>query len=164
MVGKTTICLVLLLAGRVARAEMAAERAVVLKLAAFKDGFRLCSRKGPQNVTAYWELDQSEVARIDRALMRHIVRSGLKAHLRLAADGYVRQYLGLVREGRRFVYINAIGARAGGDLAKAHSEFARWCDGGSLFWGIEYDLRTKSFLNFAANSSGPGEPLEGLRL
>jgi hypothetical protein len=164
MVWKNTICLVLLLAGPAVSAEIASERAVVLKLSAFKDGFRLCSRKGPENVTGYWELDQAEVGRIDLALMRYMVRSGLKTRLSLATDGYVRQYLGLIRDGRRFVYINAFGARTGEDLAKARSEFAKWCDGGSLFWGIEYDVRTKSFVNFAANSGRQGDPLEGLRL
>ena len=164
MVWKATICLALLLAGVAARADEAPKRAVALKLSAFKDGFRLCSRKGPQNVTAYWELDPVEVARIDRALMKHIARSGLKGRLSLAADGYVRQFLGLVRDGRRIVYINAFGARGGEDEAKARSEFAVWCDGGSLFWGIEYDAQTKSFLNFAANSTFRGDPLEKLRL
>jgi hypothetical protein len=164
MAWKTSIILMLLLAGPVVSGESAQERAVALRLSAFKDGFRLCSRRGPQKVAAYWELDQAEIERVDSALMKHIVRSGLRSHLALAPDGYVRQYLGLVSEGRRLVYINAFGARAGEDLSKARTEFAVWCDGGSLFWGIEYDLRTRSFLNFAANSALRRDPLEGLRL
>jgi hypothetical protein len=164
MVWKTTICLALFLSSPIASGETTRDRAVSLKLSAFKDGFRLCSRKGPQNVTGSWELDQAEVERIDSALMKHIVRGGLKSRLALAPDGYVRQYLGLVSQGRRFVYVNAFGVRAGEDMAKARSELAVWCDGGSLFWGVEYDLRTRSFLNFATNSTLRRDPLEGLRM
>src|SRR5664279_5397957 len=113
MVQKVIICFVLLLVGTAGAAEESSKRVVALKIEAFKNGFRLCSRKGPENIATYWELRQAEAERIDRALMKHIARSGLRSQLSLAPDGYVRQYLGIVRDGRQVVYINAFGARAG---------------------------------------------------
>ena len=164
MVAKGRAGMVLLVAGTAVGGETIPGRAVALRFSAFKDGFRLCSRQGPRNITGYWELDQVEAERIDRALIKYVIRSGLKARLTSAAEGYVRQYLGLVRGGRRFVYINAFGARAGEDREEARSEFIAGCDGGSLFWGIEYDVRTKSFLSFAVNSALDRDPLDGLGL
>jgi hypothetical protein len=157
------ICLALL-ASTGAVAKNASNRAVALKLEAFEDGFRLCSREVPQNITAYWELGEAEVTRIDQELVRHIGRTGVRQRLTLAPDGYVRQYLGLVRDGKRFAYVNAFPLRAGEDVSRARAEFAKWCDGGGLFWGIEYDMQTRTFLNFAVNSSMQRDPLEGLRL
>jgi hypothetical protein len=59
--------------------------------------------------------------------------------------------------------VNAAPAYRGKAANKAQAQFLRGCDGGILFWGIEYDLRSKAFLNFATNSA-LGDPLEGLKL
>jgi hypothetical protein len=164
MAFKSIIFLSLLLTSA-ASAEEKPNRAVALKVDAFKEGFRLCSRKGPEKITAYWELQQAEVTRIDRSLVKYIAANGLRSKLSLAPDGYIRQYLGLVRAGRRIAYVNAFPLRAGGeDEAKDKTQFAKWCDGGGLFWGIEYDMESGTFLDFAVNSSLQRDPLEGLRL
>jgi hypothetical protein len=60
------ICLALLF-GTGAVAKNVSKRAVALKLEAFRDGFRLCSREAPKNITAYWEVGEVEVTRIDQA-------------------------------------------------------------------------------------------------
>jgi hypothetical protein len=163
MLLNSILTLALLMNGPTIAAGGQPERAVALKIEAFKDGFRLCSREAPQGISGYWELGKAEVERIDRALMVHLSRSGLQGHLSAPPSRYERQYLGLVRGARRAVYINAFPVRGEAEHAKARMEFAEWCDGGSLFWGIEYDVKSRRFLNFSANIPRHGDPLEGLR-
>lgn len=65
-------------------------------------------------------------------------------------DIYHRQYVGFLREGRRFIYLNA--------FRWSRPEDDRWrkkpivvFDGGPIFFGVEYDVEAKRLLNFAYN-------------
>jgi hypothetical protein len=133
--------------------------AVVLKVEAFKAGFRNCSRPTPQGMTSFWQVGQPALDRIDEALMVHLEKTGLAKKLRAAPASYGRQYLGYNRGERRFVYINAF-LRSSGD---PRSTYQRWCDGGNQFWGIEYDMKEKVFKDFEIDGVS-GDPLEGLTL
>jgi hypothetical protein len=163
MVMKALLALAILTGSDVARASDKTRRAVPLKIEAFKDGFRPCSREPPQGITGYWELKQSEVTKIDNALLTHLDRSGLKNRLRFSPSGYQRQYLGLIRGQQRIVYISAFPVNFGDAVSRSKTQFVKGCDGGNLFWGIEYDIQTKSFTDFAVDET-MGDPLEGLRL
>jgi len=46
--------------------------AIGVTLAAFKDGFRMCSRSGPSWVTSYWEVAPEDVQRVDVALLAYL--------------------------------------------------------------------------------------------
>ena len=90
-----------------------------------------------------------------------------------------RQYVGVVHDGRRTIYLNAVpvsSVRSETQLyaelkAKNHPALSGlpsyldhedyWreraiviCDGGSAYWGIEYDPQTKKFMNYSANGVG----------
>jgi hypothetical protein len=93
---------------------------------------------------SYWQVNQSDVERIDEALMQYLERQGLVKMLRSPLSAYGRQYLGYNRSERRFVYVNAF-MRSSSDTK---SMYVRWCDGGNLFWGIEYDMQEKIFTGF----------------
>ena len=125
--------------------------ATPLALSVFANGFSNCSRPTPTSA-GFWEVSATEVARIDKSLFRHLRASGLARNLPYPLAEYVRQYLGLLREGKRIVYINALhvkGKRLVVDLVG--SEFLRLCDGGAEAWGIEYDTETQAFADFRTN-------------
>jgi hypothetical protein len=66
---------------------------------------------------------------------------------------YVRQYIGLQRNGSRIVYINALHVKRKSSIVeKVNDEFLRLCDGGSEAWGIEYDPQRKAFSEFETNA------------
>jgi hypothetical protein len=137
--------------------------AVALKIEAFKTGFRNCSRPTPQGMTSFWQVNQTDVERIDAELILHLEKTGLAKKLRASPSTYGRQYLGYNRGARRFVYVNAF-PRSSGD---ARSAYQRWCDGRNLFWGIEYDMKQKVFTDFQTDGvvGDPVEdPMEGLKL
>jgi hypothetical protein len=136
----------------------AGSSAIVLKIEAFKSGFRNCSRETPEGTTGFWQVRQSDADKTDVALMLHLERTGLAKTLRGAPVSYGRQYLGYNRGKRRFIYVNAF-ARAPGDL---RSVYVRGCDGGNLFWGIEYDVQSESFGRLEINGA-MGDPLQGLK-
>jgi hypothetical protein len=155
----------LLLLGFSSTVDAASESAaaVALRLEAFKTGFRNCSRPTPQGITAFWQVDQPDVERIDAALILHLEKTGLAKKLRAPLSTYGRQYLGYSRGDHRFVYVNAF-PRSSRD---ARSAYQRWCDGRNLFWGIEYDMKKRVFIDFEIDRpvGDPVEnPLEGLKL
>jgi len=82
-------------------------------------------------------------------LLRHLRKSGLDKRLPFSAKLYVRQYAGFVRDGARFVYVNALLLEKGSPLVnEAQKGFLRTCDTVSGFWGIQYDTQSKQFLGF----------------
>jgi hypothetical protein len=54
---------------------------------------------------------------------------------------YVREYVGIVVGGKRFIYVNAY--PAGGPSSV--------CDGGSSFWGVVYEPEAREFGDLAFN-------------
>ena len=156
---KIAIALVVLAFGWAADAAGRSTAAVALKIDAFKMGFRNCSRPTPRGITSFWQVNQSDVARIDEALILYLEKTGLANRLRVPPSAYGRQYLGYDRGERRFVYVNAF-LRSSGD---ARSTYQRWCDGGNQFWGIEYDMKQKAFADFEIDGTS-GDPLGGLKL
>lgn len=122
-------------------------------LPAFASGFRLCSRSVPESMSAFWEVSPSEAAKAD-AMLGEYFRRDVRARRRLSLplEDYGRQYVGFVREGVRWIYINAFVARKRAKvLARARTEFIRGCDGGGLFWGLELSTKTWEFSAFAIN-------------
>jgi hypothetical protein len=87
---------------------------------------------------------------VDAALLAHLRRSGIGARLPFSPKLYLRQYVGYVREGARFVYVNAVLVERGSaEAAAARKAFPRSCAAVSGSWGIQYDLKAKKFLGFS---------------
>src|SRR5262245_16645479 len=71
-----------------------------------------------------------------------------------ALSDYRRQYVGLVVKGSRRIYLNAfpnVVAGSRDDFDYWQEDFVEVLDGGTRFWQIEYDVRTKEFMKFSAN-------------
>jgi hypothetical protein len=63
------------------------------------------------------------------------------------ASDYTRQYVGIISNGKKLIYINALGA----DLKVSINSPAIVCDGGKSFWGAVYDPETGVFSQLAFN-------------
>ena len=125
--------------------------AVALPESALSNGLRVCAREAPSGINVYWKVPAKVVNLIDAELLVHLRKSGLDKELQFSAKLYIRQYAGFVRDGVRFVYVNALLVEKGKPAAAhAKKEFPRSCTEVSGFWGIQYDTKTKKFLAFAA--------------
>lgn len=102
----------------------------------------MCSRSGPDQADATWTPTRADV-------------EALEARLPLAIDGvslpmplaqYCRVYYGLVRSGRRFIYVDASPCKDG-----VPDTQTMVCDGGAHYWGIEYDVEKTAFTELTAN-------------
>jgi len=133
--------------------------AVPVDLGAFKDGFRMCSRPGPSSVTSYWEVPRDDVQRVDRALLAYLRGTPSKKTIAYKPEKFVRQYAGFRRGKHQFIYVNAFPsdhlARSKDDPSKTLSI---GCDGGDIFWGIEYDVQGGKFARLETNGALPLPP------
>ena len=146
----------------VARGEPAAQRArrlaahryagmtVALPLSAFSNGLRVCARETPSGIAGFWKVTPKVMDLIDAELFVHLRKSGIDKRLPFSPKLYVRQYAGFVRDGTRFVYVNALLVEKGSPaVGEAQKGFPRACDGVSGSWGIQYDTKAKQFSGFA---------------
>ena len=64
---------------------------------------------------------------------------------------YQRQYVGYIdKDGNRILFINAFKS-GGGNWLK---DIVRWRDGGSSFWQVKFNLKTKKLFEFRVNGIG----------
>jgi hypothetical protein len=73
-------------------------------------------------------------------------------------EPYYRQYGGLIVGGRKIIYVNAFHKprewASVGPPAQWHSQVVSICDGGSSFFGVSYDLQSKTFGHFEFGGTG----------
>lgn len=123
--------------------------AVALPESAFSNGLRVCARETPSGINGYWRVPSKIVDLVDADLLVHLRKSGIDRKLPFSAKIYLRQYAGFVRDGARFVYVNALLVEKGKpEAALAKKEFPRSCGQVSGSWGIQYDTKTKQFSGF----------------
>lgn len=123
---------------------------VSLPESAFAAGLRVCARETPSGITGYWKVPPKAVDAIDTDLLRELRKSGADARLPFAAKLYVRQYVGYVRDGVRYVYINAVLVEKGSAaFDQAQKAFPASCEN-LASWGIQYDTQAKKFVGFTA--------------
>jgi hypothetical protein len=132
-------------------ARQYAGMAVSLPVSAFAGGLRVCSREAPSGVSGYWKVPAKIVDLIDPELLVHVRKSGLDKRLPFQAKLYIRQYAGFVRDGTRFVYVNAILVEKKSPLLnEAQRALPRSCGDVSSSWGIQYDTKAKQFVGFTS--------------
>lgn len=123
--------------------------AVALPDSAFSNGLRVCAKEPPSGINGYWKVTPQIMEIIDADLLVHLRKSGLDKKLQFLAKLYIRQYAGFVRDGTRFVYVNALLVEKGKPEAlEAKKAFPRSCAAVSGSWGIQYDTKAKQFLGF----------------
>lgn len=115
-----------------------------------------CSRATPALGESTWQPGETDILALEAALPAALraqpPRSG-GSELARAPEGWRRQYVGIVRGGRRFVYGSFFPTEA-----TRHGEPGRWrrepmivCDGGPAFFGVEYDVDAGRIVHLAYN-------------
>ena len=110
---------------------------------------RQCSRFAPKHITRFWTPSVPQVQAIEQRLVELLKGSG--HHIKLVDSR--RQYIGVFTRGKKLIYLNAFPASALD--APDHIDWRKTaftaCDGGDVFWGVEFDSATNSFANLAFN-------------
>lgn len=116
--------------------------------------------------SGYWVPDSETIAALELALApalnRALEQEVKDRDQRPAAAEYYRQYIGIRIGGRQVVYINGFHRSAVERRAATRPELADgWrttalivCDGGSYYFGAEFDPATRQVANIRFN--GPG--------
>jgi hypothetical protein len=124
--------------------------AIALPQSAFANGLRVCQRDLPSGIVGYWKVPPKIVDAMDAELFAHLRKSGLDKRLPFAPKLYLRQYAGFVRDGQRFVYVNALLVGRNDPMAEqAKKAFPASCSGLDGYWGIQYDTQAKKFVGFS---------------
>jgi hypothetical protein len=118
---------------------------------------RPCSRPGPPKFDDVWEPTQADIAEMEAHFgwlrrLRSTVCCLPGAQVRNVND-YFRQYVGIVVNGRRLIYINAFAADEEPPKSWTHHPI-NFCDGGTGSWGALYDPATHRFSDLAFNGIG----------
>src|ERR1700686_827639 len=111
---------------------------------------RQCSRGSPTDASDFWIPSPSQIQAIEQRLPELLRKSGHKLKL---SDSY-RKYIGVTSHGKKLIYLNSFP-----EFALKYSEGRRnWrttaltvCDGGDVFWGVEFDPADKTFHHLEFN-------------
>jgi hypothetical protein len=145
--------------------EFAQGTGAVLLQGVGREVLKQCTRSAPQGVIRFWTPAQTDVQRIEEMLplvIDSVLRKVTNSSTQLDARQYYRQYLGIQRwSGKRSIYINAFHKRnleeinralQTGRKASETPDSLEWrtnpvsvCDGGTLFFGVEFDPETRTF-------------------
>jgi len=110
---------------------------------------RQCSRDTPATGEGNWAPDVATVLALERLLPGVLARQNRDRNWSAFPSGWGRQYVGIVRHGRRFLYGSF------GPVASLPNRPARdvmtICDGGDSFFGAEYDVASGKISHLAFN-------------
>jgi hypothetical protein len=132
-------------------AQKRTTRFTVLPKAAAEDATRLC--RGPLRFDGTWTPKNADVKSIESHLRRvsDLQMSGRRIE---HPERYFRQYIGIVVNNRKLIYVNAFCGRSFSRGKGRPQRLVNMCDGGSCFWGAVYDVATKQFSDLSINGSG----------
>jgi hypothetical protein len=146
--------------------RLAPATGAVLPTQAGRTLLRQCTRSTPWGVVGFWSPPRDVIDEIEALLPAVLDSVFRRAPRSPEQSAYYRQYTGITRwTGKHTVYVNAFhrehldainGMRwqiSGGQLQPAAgADTMRWrtspvsvCDGGLMFWGIEYDPGARRF-------------------
>jgi len=136
--------------------DLAPDHGVVLSEVDIKSLTSPCSRAGAPSLEAIWRPKPADIESLEGHL-RRLTRMRAKRCCLLGArvrdiNLYYRQYVGIVSEGKRLIYINAY-ASIQGELQGWKTSLIETCDGGAD-WGAVYDPATGRFSHLSFNGLG----------
>ena len=119
---------------------------------------RQCGRPPPLGIESVWTPALIQSAFLEARLSKLIAEKlaiSVGGRGGLVPRDYYRQYAGLVIDGRRVIYVN------GFHKSIADTYPSDWrqspviaCDGGKMFFGVEYDVQSEAFVSFTFNGLG----------
>jgi hypothetical protein len=109
-----------------------------------------CSRDAPA-IQGAWVPSEKDIKELEGNLHKLIAMEATgccgRGKLENKPSEYYRQYVGIVVEGEKLIYINAVSN--GWRQSKYAPQLV--CDGGKSFWGALYDPKKKQFRSLAFN-------------
>ena len=141
-----------LLIGSCAAAPNVRGDAAILPGSAVSEILDQCSRDSPAAGEATWLPEWQDIVRLEAALPAAVAASPDRRDLVVGQlpTGWKRQYVGILRNGERFIYGNFYPARSGIEEGRI-AEPLIICDGGPAYFGVEYDLKAGGFSHLAFN-------------
>lgn len=129
----------------------------ILPPAAAKAMLEQCSRDAPAPGESGWTPQLADIRRFEAALPKALQRPDVpnRAAVRGAPDGWLRQYVGIVRGGHRYIYGNFVPREMMNDTPGSRHEAIVICDGGPSIFGAEYDVQGGRVTHLGFN--GPPE-------
>jgi hypothetical protein len=143
-----------------------AEMGSVLSQSAVPGLLADCSQGEPKGIE-YWAPTREDLDALERGLQpvlqEAIRRASPGDGAPLKAEDYYRQYVGIIRNGKRLIHVSGFHRDYARSVAGIHSQGAsgdtlRWrtvpisaCDGGTMFFSVEYDPRKHSFTRVRFN-------------
>jgi hypothetical protein len=124
--------------------------------------YEWCSREAPGR-GGYWAPDSETIGPLEvalpPALQRALEQQIKDSSKRPAPADYYRQYIGIRIGRRQVVYINGFHKSYVEHLRPGFADEWRTrvvnvCDGGSMFFGAEYDPATRQITNIRFNGAG----------
>lgn len=121
------------------------------------EGYRGCvlepldSYRSELECDGVWLPSAADIAAAERGLTAFV--AGEEPELARKLPSYYRQYLGIVRDGRRLIYINAMhqeSLREDPDVDPTKG-LIFVLDGGDWYFQLEYDVATRSYSEFGVN-------------
>lgn len=109
----------------------------------------LCTRTPPSGISGYWEPTLQDVLRAE-SMLRSFAKAEAPPAVSSRLEEYKRQYIGVVLDGRRSLYVNAF-LELGSPIASWTHSFVDFCDGGATAWGAVYDVEKQAFMQFEMN-------------
>jgi hypothetical protein len=120
-----------------------------------------CSRSTPPQGEGTWMPEHRVIGELEAKLRTELpgqlqksgwVSEEEVAQFPLFPSGFRRQYVGIVRAGRRYIYGNFSPKGAFEDFAAAGDGLPFIvCDGGPNFFGAEYDVEARRFTHWGFN-------------
>lgn len=119
-----------------------------------------CSRDTPPKGEATWKPDQREImaleAKLGSALPSQLRELGWVTEKEIAQfppfpSRFRRQYVGIVRNGRKYIYGNFSPKDAFKDIPVNPRDPVMVCDGGPVFFGVEFDIAAQRFTHWGFN-------------
>lgn len=107
-----------------------------------------CSRGSPPIGEATWRPSEADILRLEAGLPASMKAAG-HPDVAEALTSQPRQYVGIVRGGRKFVYASFLPSSAR-DMDWRNVALVV-CDGGARLFGVEMDAETGAVTHYAAN-------------
>ncbi len=138
---------------------LVAPRVAILPLDEARVALRPCTRRPPRGAGDAWVPTSAVARRVDGELvpvldsvLRRVHRAGGYPNARTSAD-YRRHYAGCRRGRRWYLYVSGTHDLSYRPFGRGDSSrTVGWekrtiqaCDGGTLYFGVEYDLHTRRF-------------------
>ena len=124
-----------------------------------EDMLRQCSRAVPGKVDSYFDLTISDIQGLENNFKKVLELKAsdccLLGEVIKNIKDYCFQYVGLVINDKKYIYINAFQIESVHDLNTFYKDWETSpiiaCDGGDSFWGVLFDLETGLFTQLSIN-------------